>query len=53
MVKPVAKLKAAPGFLCRVTCRKVPMTFFDAPVRFSTAQFLVRKSIAQMRSAKE
>jgi hypothetical protein len=53
IVKPVAKLNAAPGFLWRVTCRNVPITSLEAPVKFWTAQFFVRKSIDQIRSAKE
>ena len=53
MVKLVAMLNAAPGLRKRVTCKKVPITWRGAAVKFSTAQFLVRKSIAQMRKAIE
>ncbi len=53
MVKPVAKLKAAPGFLKRVNCRKEPRIFRGVAERFASAQFLVKKSIAQITSASE
>jgi hypothetical protein len=52
IVKLVAMLNAAPGFLRRVSWRKDPSILRGAPERFSTAQFLVRKSIAQIKKAR-
>jgi hypothetical protein len=51
MVNSVAKLKATPGLRSRVKRRKEPMISFGAPERFSTAQFFVRKSSAQIAQA--
>jgi hypothetical protein len=53
IVKPVAMLKAAPGFFNKVNWRNEPITGREDEVRFSNAQFLVRKSIAQTRQASE
>ena len=54
IVNPVAMLKAAPGLRSKVSCRKEPMIGREVEKeRFSSAQFFVKKSIAQIIRASE
>jgi hypothetical protein len=50
-VNPLAKLNAAPEFLSKVNCKRVPITGCGSEEKFESAQVLVAKSKSQIVKA--